>query len=331
MKYVLCFFILINNLAFASDVLPEDEVTEEEVKAAMDNAEKEYSSLLNKIEKPQNKDQNIKTFLNEKKSATLDELAEQVDALKNKLVIEKTNLLATQSPRKVKVLGRTTIFNYDKSSIYEITSSVDHITDIALKEGESLTTTPTAGDTVRWNLSVMKSGDGVKAQTHVIIKPLDTNIETNLIITTDQSIYHIKLKSGDYHMPSVAWNYPMDGKIKFEEALKKKQTEEATISPENLCFNYDIEGKDYNWKPIRVFDDGSKTYIQMPRNFKVTEAPVLFLLDDEENPLIVNYRVKGDLYILDRLVEKAELRVGFDKAVTISLNDGKNFFQRLFY
>lgn len=333
MKYVLTFLMLMSNLAFASDYMPEDEITEEEVRAAMDNAEKEYSSLLNKLEKPENHTQNVtyQDGLRKKKNASLDELASQVDALKNKLVIQKTTLLATQSPRKVKVLGRTTIFNYDKSSIYEITSAVDHVTDIALKEGENITTTPTAGDTVRWNLSVMKSGNGGRAQTHIIVKPLDTNIETNLIITTDQNIYHINLKSGDFHMPSVAWNYPMDEKIKFEDVLNRRKNEEATINPVNLCFNYEIEGKNYNWKPIRVFDDGSKTYIQMPRNLKVTEAPVLFLLDDKKNPLIVNYRVKGDLYIIDRLIEKAELRVGHDKAIKISLDDGKNFFQRLFF
>jgi type IV secretion system protein VirB9 len=97
-----------------------------------------------------------------------------------------------------------------------------------------------------------------------------------------------------------------------------------------LRFDYEIEGKDYDWKPVRVFDDGQKTFIQMPKNLRVTEAPVLFLLDDDAEPLIVNYRVKGDLYIVDRLLEQAELRVGTSKKVSISRDDGKNFFERLF-
>ena len=68
----------------------------------------------------------------------------------------------------------------------------------------------------------------------------------------------------------------------------------------------------------------------MKKNFRVTEAPVLFLLDESSEPMIVNYRVKDDLYIVDRLIEHAELRVGVNKSVTISLDDGSNFFERLF-
>ena len=68
----------------------------------------------------------------------------------------------------------------------------------------------------------------------------------------------------------------------------------------------------------------------MPRNFRVTEAPVLFLLEELGEPMIVNYRIKGDLYIVDRLIEKAELRVGTERSVTITPDDGLNFFERLF-
>ena len=131
-------------------------------------------------------------------------------------------------------------------------------------------------------------------------------------------------------MPAVYWNYPADTQAIMEDALKRDQSQEATIQPDQLRFTYDIDGKDYDWKPIRVFDDGQKTFIQMPKGLRVTEAPVLFLLDDDSEPMIVNYRVKGDLYILDRLIEKAELRVGTSRSIKISLDDGKNFFERLF-
>jgi type IV secretion system protein VirB9 len=41
----------------------------------------------------------------------------------------------------------------------------------------------------------------------------------------------------------------------------------------------------------------------------VREAPALFVLRDKETQL-VNYRVKGDTYVIDRLIDAAELRVG---------------------
>ena len=341
MKHLLLTLILLfPTFVFASDPDPEDDkqVTADEVKLAMADAQAEYTQVLAQRSQPKVSRQvspaalleKLSGDLEAKKTSTLEELAAQVDTLKNRVIVERTSLLATQSPRKVRVQGGKTIFNFRDDALYEVTAAVDHVTDIALKAGETLTTDPYSGDTVRWNLSVMKSGSGMDSQTHLIVKPLDEDIETNLIVTTDQNVYHIKLKSGDFHMPAVSWNYPADTQAIMEEALKRDQSQEATIQPDQLRFTYDIDGKDYDWKPIRVFDDGQKTFIQMPKGLRVTEAPVLFLLDDDSEPMIVNYRVKGDLYILDRLIEKAELRVGTSRSIKISLDDGKNFFERLF-
>jgi type IV secretion system protein VirB9 len=41
----------------------------------------------------------------------------------------------------------------------------------------------------------------------------------------------------------------------------------------------------------------------------VREAPALFVLRNKETQL-VNYRVKNDFYVVDRLIDSAELRVG---------------------
>jgi type IV secretory pathway VirB9-like protein len=47
----------------------------------------------------------------------------------------------------------------------------------------------------------------------------------------------------------------------------------------------------------------------LPQAMLVREAPVLFVLREGETQL-VNYRVKGDTYVVDRLIDSAELRVG---------------------
>jgi type IV secretion system protein VirB9 len=260
----------------------------------------------------------------------LEELAYQVSTLRNRLKVERSSLLALQQPKKVKISGAKTIFNYKDTAVYEVTSAVDHVTDIQLMPGEYITTPPTAGDTIRWNLAVMKSGKAPLETTHLIVKPLDEDIQTNLVITTDQHVYQLKLKSGDYHTPVVAWNYPDAYEAAMREAIEREEQSEVTITPEELRFTYQIEGDDYNWKPVRVFDDGKKTFIQMPSAMRVSEAPALFLLEDGSEPLLVNYRKKGDYYIVDRLFESAELRVGPKRKVTIELGSRKNWFERNF-
>jgi len=173
----------------------------------------------------------------------------------------------------------------------------------------------------------MQSGLGKKRRTHIIIKPTESNIKTNLLITTNKHSYQLSIKSTNFHMPSISWNYPEDFKLELAKNEYQDSISEKDISPENMRFSYKISDDDQFFSPLRVFDDGKKTFIQMPKNLR--EAPVLFITEDGQQSL-VNYRIKGDFYIVDRLFEKAELRVGVKKSVEIRFDDGKNFFERLF-
>lgn len=316
----------------------EPSLSSEDLHQAMAEAEREYQQALSKKASPLKKNQKDLSRLvssltknrSKKERTVLEELAREIDQLRNRLVLERATLLSTQTPRKVKLKGATTVFNYRENAVYQVSSAVDYLTDIRLKPGESLTTPPTSGDTVRWNIAVMESGKGENVVTHIILKPTEPDISTNLVITTDEHLYHLAIKSSDVHMPAVSWTYPEDNEKRMREAMLKKRLTEPTVSPQKLRFTYDISGSEYSWKPVRVFDDRKKTFIQMPKDWKTREAPVLFILEDGEDPLLVNYRIEGDFYIVDRLFNKAELVLGKKKRVQIEFDDGKNFFERLF-
>jgi type IV secretory pathway VirB9-like protein len=79
-----------------------------------------------------------------------------------------------------------------------------------------------------------------------------------------------------------------------------------------VYWSYDIKGGDPTMRPIRVLDDGVKTYIQMPISTQRTEAPVL-VVEGPDGGEMVNYRVKGDIYVIDRLFNRAALIVGAGK------------------
>ena len=59
-----------------------------------------------------------------------------------------------------------------------------------------------------------------------------------------------------------------------------------------------------------MFDDGRHVFIQMPQNIVTTDAPPLFIVGNDSDTQLVNYRVRGRYYIVDRLFTKAELRHG---------------------
>ena len=79
------------------------------------------------------------------------------------------------------------------------------------------------------------------------------------------------------------------------------------LAIDRLHFGYDvraIHSRKPSWQPIRVFDDGLKTYIQFPTNMAATEAPPLFLIGADKQVQLVNYRYLNGYYIVDRLIER---------------------------
>jgi type IV secretion system protein TrbG len=61
---------------------------------------------------------------------------------------------------------------------------------------------------------------------------------------------------------------------------------------------------------LRAFDDGHKVFIQMPSGLAQGEAPPLFVAGSDGRPNLVNYRVRGSYYVVDRMFGVAELRLG---------------------
>lgn len=197
------------------------------------------------------------------------------------------------------------------------------ITDIQLETGEELKSIQ-AGDTARWNFSTDISGSGESETVHIIVKPLDLGLDTNLLIFTDRRTYNLKLVSKKYAWtPIVNFTYNASLKsslsnykqYKRKKAKKRRENNSFEKSPQsrvdinNLNFNYEIEG-DATWKPIRVYNDGIKTFIQMPKSMSVQEAPALLVLDSSSKQNLVNYRLKEDKYIVDKLFESAVLLLG---------------------
>src|SRR3546814_64180 len=66
-------------------------------------------------------------------------------------------------------------------------------------------------------------------------------------------------------------------------------------------------------------------YIAFPRRIDQGEAPPLFVVGPEGGAELVNYRVRGNYYVVDRLFAAAELRLGQDpqQIVRISRTDGR--------
>ena len=256
-------------------------------------------------------------------------LRKEVDELKQRARVAEAVGAATQKPSRARFTGSSTVYDYREGGVYQVYGGIERVTDVALEPGEKLTGEPVGGDTVRWALSKMKTGSGANETWHVILKPMDDGIETNVLIPTDRRVYKLQLRSSlDWFMPGVRWNYPVDeatarGVANAVALRQERQTEPLAYAPEKLDFNYTIRGDDVEWKPVRVFNDGTKTFLQMPASMRAGDAPALFVVEENGEPMLVNYRVKEGMYMVDRLFKTAELRVGAHQKVVIRRDAAK--------
>jgi type IV secretion system protein TrbG len=228
--------------------------------------------------------------------------------------IGAANAAAKVEPTKAGYINAIQVYPYTAGALYQLYAAVNQVTDVALEAGEKLVSV-SAGDTVRWVVGDTTSGDGKDAQVHIMVKPIAPDLTTNLVITTDRRTYHLELHATDKtYMASVSWTYPASAllALKAQSARAKDAwatTVETGLDIDSLRFRYRLEG-DAPWKPLRVFDDGAKVYIQFPANLKQGDAPPLFVIGGDGTAALVNYRVRGATYIVDRLFAAAELRLG---------------------
>jgi type IV secretion system protein TrbG len=219
---------------------------------------------------------------------------------------------------------------------------------LELEQGEHIQSQPQIGDSRRWDVTPVTSGSGIDQTPLLIVKPIEPGLDTDLIIPTDRRTYVVRLVSDPTRYVSrVAFRYPADDHAKWsafqvqqdaarrdaelaaEQAAatqKEKDKKDGVVDMapnaiDKLYFDYKVQG-DPNLLPDRVIDDGQHTYIFYPDNNRFRELPTLMIVAHGKSEL-VNFRVEGSKYVVDRLFDKAILIVGVGKKqtkVTITRN-----------
>jgi type IV secretion system protein TrbG len=230
--------------------------------------------------------------------------------------VDLANALARVQPTRRGYINAVQVYPFAEGALYQVYAAPGQVTDVALQEGEQLVGSgPVAvGDTVRWIIGDTESGTAAAKKVHILVKPTRPELITNLVINTDRRTYHLELRSTEKtYMASVSWMYPQDELIALrrQNVVADVAAPVAALDISNLHFRYAIDGDNPPWRPLRAFDDGRKVYIEFPPGIAQGEMPPLFIIGPEgRTSELVNYRVRGNHMIVDRLFAAAELRLG---------------------
>lgn len=220
---------------------------------------------------------------------------------------------AEAKPNSFSADPRLIVYQFDKNNSYTVISAPNRVTNIQLSPDETLEML-ILGDTVQWIPA--------NTDTQVFLKPTKAGLSTSGQLVTSKRTYQLHLKSvedSQTWFQRVSWNYPE--LIAYQRQVSAAKTQanelessrieqpivERNIDIETLNFNYDVNG-DADFKPSQIFDDGKSTWIKFsPR---MQELPAMFMVDSDDRAVLVDYTQRADYYVLNRLVERALLKLG---------------------
>jgi P-type conjugative transfer protein TrbG len=215
------------------------------------------------------------------------------------------NTAARHGPTRDGFAQARHVYVYEPGALYEIYANPNYVSTILLEPGEALTGIA-AGDTSRWMVTEAESETAEDARTVVLVKPNATGLRTNIVLITDRRTYLIEAiaQAGSAYSAQVAWSY------------RQTAAEHRGAPMDAINLDYRIRttrGRRPVWLPVRVFDDGRRTWIEFSPDVEAGDLPPLFAITGEGAEL-VNYRVlqgpSGQRYMADRILDVAELRLG---------------------
>ena len=212
------------------------------------------------------------------------------------------------------------LINYNQDNIHRYDGFYGYQSSIVFEHDEVINTI-SMGVSTGWQLEPQGN--------RLFIKPVEDNADTNATIITNKRVYlfnfHAREAEG-IHDPEIAYEvrfqYPTnDITITNDFGMDDIASNDSEIpdiaSASNINFNYTVSGADYI-KPIKAFDDGRFTYLEF--NSENAELPAIFVVDSEGYESLVNFRVRGDYVIIERVDAKFTLRNGRDSVCLTNKN-----------
>jgi type IV secretion system protein VirB9 len=158
-----------------------------------------------------------------------------------------------------------------------------------------------------------------------MVKPLERGLETNLVLATNRRIYLIQLRSGAPEAFNAAVTWDLNGLLAApppKERMAKASPTPSLVAPQgplDAGFRIKTRGRPPAWTPSAVMTDGVRTFLTFPAAAASTETPALFAVSPSGEAQMVNYRQQGGLWIVDRVLDAAELRIGGRRSAVVRI------------
>jgi len=236
-------------------------------------------------------------------SAARDAVARVDSGASDPLAAAEREVRAGQPARTI-VTGGATIFPFGHGEP-TIACAILRVCAVSLEPGERVLATAT-GDSERWE--IVRAAAGPDGQTPlVLLKPSGCALTTNLVVATDRRIYALGLTSAP--CAAAAATQPssrLTPLVRFWYPDRQAGAIAATDGA--LAFTYHWTRDPHaEWTPVAIYDDGRHVHIVLPSDVRRSDAPVLWERTATGDRVLMNYTVRPDGYVTDRVFARASL------------------------
>ena len=205
---------------------------------------------------------------------------------------------------------------YDESQVVLVEGRANVQTTIRFGEDE-LIENVAIGDSQAWQITPNQRAN------LLFVKPLADRAATNMTVITNRHTYLFDLVANPKNATPLyvlSFTYPAalepapervapaDGPNDVELAAASEA--EAIVDPAELNFAWEKKG-DRKLLPVRVYDDGTATFLAWPAGAPV---PAILMKDEQGTEGPVNFAVRGDVIVVDGVPRELVLRSGKDMA-----------------
>jgi type IV secretion system protein VirB9 len=203
---------------------------------------------------------------------------------------------------------------YSPDAIYKYVGTYQFQSHIKFQTGETIKTI-SMGNTSGWEI--------IKSGSRMFLRPINASAKTNMTLITNKRLYRFLLDAKSvksFTEPEAIFEarflYSDDANNFI--VINDNKAEIVDLSdPSKYNFNYSFSGPD-NIAPLKIFDDGKFTYFELKE--KSSQLAAVFYVDSAGYEGLVNYRVKGNYLIVERINDKFTLRHGSDTICVFNNN-----------
>ncbi len=168
------------------------------------------------------------------------------------------------------------------------------------------------GDSSAWQVTPNKRGN------LVFVKPLSAHGYSNMTVVTDKRSYNFELKTAPEAdcahgrvLYELRFSYTPDTPASTVNPSRPPDPNANLPVPEKRNAAYTYSGS-VDLVPIRVFDDGTSTYMKWVAN---VTTPAIYALNSDNSESLVNYAIRGDYIVVEQIAKGFVLRRGEMKSV----------------